>query len=145
MNYSLLRSLGDRCREVSVLRTATEAALALGAVRQALSFGLDALTTCRKLQDRFSEAKVLCLVAKARGACNESASCAAAQEALAIYEDLDLKSLQLEALEALAAACKGKQTPLEASSCAESLAAKFQAAGMTKVQLALDLRHEKKS
>jgi hypothetical protein len=31
----LLRSLGDRCREVSVLRTATEAALALGAVRQA--------------------------------------------------------------------------------------------------------------
>ena len=28
------------------------------------------------------------------------------QEALAIYEDLDLKSLQLEALEALAAACK---------------------------------------
>jgi len=40
---------------------------------------------------------------------------------------------------------QGKQTPLEASSCAESLAAKFQAAGMTKVQLALDLRHEKKS
>ena len=31
----LLRSLGDRCREVSVLHTATEAALALGAVRQA--------------------------------------------------------------------------------------------------------------
>lgn len=130
----LLRSLGDRCREVSVLRTATEAALALGAVRQALSFGLDALTTCRKLQDRFSEAKVLCLVAKARGACNESASCAAAQEALAIYEELGLKSMQLEALEALAAACKGKQSSLEASTCAGSLAATFQAAGMTKEQ-----------
>lgn len=31
----LLRSLGDRCREVLVLRTATEAALDMGAVRQA--------------------------------------------------------------------------------------------------------------
>lgn len=31
----LLRSLGDRCREVLVLCTATEAALDMGAVRQA--------------------------------------------------------------------------------------------------------------
>ena len=33
------------------------------------------------------------------------------QEALAIYEDLGLKSLQLEALEALAAACKAGEKP----------------------------------
>lgn len=37
----LARSLGDRCREVQVLRTATEAALALGAVRQAESTEVD--------------------------------------------------------------------------------------------------------
>ena len=49
---------------------------------------------------------MLCLVAKARGACNEAASSAAALEALAIYEELGLTSLQLEALEGLSAACK---------------------------------------
>jgi len=129
----LLRSLGDRCREVLVLCTATEAALDMGAVRQALSFGLDALTTCRKLQDRFAEAKVLCLVARARSACGEAAS-SAAQEALTIYEELGLTTLQLEALEAMAVACKAKQNPQEAATCAGSLAAKFQAAGMTKEQ-----------
>eukprot|EP00434_Breviolum_minutum_P021193 symbB.v1.2.018698.t1/scaffold1410.1/size216244/24 len=105
----------------------------MGAVRQALSFGLDALTTCRKLQDRFAEAKVLCLVARARSACGEAAS-SAAQEALTIYEELGLATLQLEALEAMAVAGKAKQNPQEAATCAGSLAAKFQAAGMTKEQ-----------
>lgn len=42
------------------------------------------------------------------------------QEALAIYEDLDLKSLQLEALEALAAACKAGEAKL-ATSRAQSI------------------------
>ena len=52
----LLRLLGDRGREVQVLCTATEAAMAMGATRQALAFSLDALTTARKLQDRLLEA-----------------------------------------------------------------------------------------
>ena len=52
----LLRLLGDRQREVQVLCSATGAAMAMGAVRQALAFSLDALSTARKLRDRLLEA-----------------------------------------------------------------------------------------
>lgn len=130
----LLRLLGDRHREVMVLCTATDAAISMGKARQALSYGLDALTRSRKLQDRFLEAKALCLVAQARGICGEPAGVSAAKEALAIYQDLGLKSFQLKALEALAAVGKGTQSGVEAMTEAEALAASFQAAAMTKEQ-----------
>ena len=37
---------------------------------------------------------------------------------------------------------QGKQNPLEAANCAGSLAAKFQAAGMTKAHVGVCIRHD---
>eukprot|EP00439_Symbiodinium_sp_Y106_P000771 s9242_g1.t1 len=115
--HTCLKTIVSRCEALSWMK--------------ALGFLENAVATARVLEDRLLEADLLCLVAKARAACNEPGA-AAAKEALAIYEALGLPALQLGALEALIEACKAKQNTLDATTCGESLASIFRTAGKRK-------------
>eukprot|EP00933_Yihiella_yeosuensis_P028615 TRINITY_DN22450_c0_g1_i2.p1 TRINITY_DN22450_c0_g1~~TRINITY_DN22450_c0_g1_i2.p1 ORF type:complete len:938 (+),score=323.95 TRINITY_DN22450_c0_g1_i2:103-2916(+) len=135
----LSRQIGDRMREAAVLQTMIEANLIRQDGRQASTAAVDAVAVARSLGDRLLEAKMLCFLAKAKGASGEAGAdegVQASKDAMAIYQELGLKSMEGEALEAMGSACKGRKDPQEALSCGQRMADKYRQQGDKKEEAA---------
>lgn len=93
----LARQLGDRMREVGILSTLAEAYLTQGGLKNALTYAQEAVQLARSLGDKLLLAESLCLQARSSA---ENAS-VPGQEALQIYQSLNLKDKESVALEAM--------------------------------------------